>query len=113
MSDGVPRSIRALGIASVLDIDLGVFPSTVHLLPQVKYLLKRMSGPSVWPQLGGFCFYAVGTGDNEGGWPLPPQQPVIDGQKYWMVAAVPNIGCCISDNNNCTMGPTYWLFTVY
>ena len=52
-----PRSIRALGIASVL----GVFSPSPPLSPsppsppQVKYLLNRMSGPSVWPQLPGFC----------------------------------------------------------
>ena len=90
MSDGIPRSIRALGIC--LRHQLGsFFPPPPPPSPQVKYLLKRMSGGSVWPQLPGFCFYAVGRGDNEGGWPLPPQQPLIDGQKYWMGAGVLNI----------------------
>ena len=84
-----PRSIRALGIASVL----GVFSPSPPLSPsppsppQVKYLLNRMSGPSVWPQLPGFCCMRWPQVIMRVGGPSP-SQPLIDRQKSWMSGAV-------------------------
>ena len=112
-----PRSIRALGIASVL----GVFSSSPPLSPsppsppQVKYLLNRMSGPSVWPQLPGFCCmrWWAEVIMRVGG-------PLLLGSLWLMHKNVGcwvllNIGYCISDINNCIVCQyhTQCLFTVW